>query len=260
MRIRICTLGLCLAALAAAPASAEQWSFATGVDYSNGDYGEAEDTTIVSAPLSATVQGDRWSVSVSAPYISIEGPGGIAPGGAGLGGMLNRALGGADGAATGPVEEQGWGDVTLGAALTPLVTDGGTSLTLSTRARLPTGDEERSLGVGETVGSFAGIVRQNFDNGVSLYGGVGYEYAFESEADGVFAAAGGETRIADRVLVGARVDWGEATSDLRRDAMEASLYAAFDAGDHVRILAYGGGGLSDTSPETTAGIGLVISQ
>src|SRR5262245_38522837 len=71
--------GVCAAAATFGGANARaddgHWAFAVGADYTNGDYGEAQDTTIYQIPLSAGYTSDRFSVSVTVPYVHLKGSG-----------------------------------------------------------------------------------------------------------------------------------------------------------------------------------------
>lgn len=249
--------------LAATPAAAEgNWSFASGVEYSEGAYGLAETTTIIEVPFTAGYAGDRWSAWVTVPYVSVEGPGGIAPGGADGGGFFDNLLGNggaAEAGATGPVSESGLGDMSAGVSYTPLRTANGSALSFSGRVRAPTGDETRALGTGEAAGSLSVAARQGFGNGAGLYGAIGYGRAFESGAQGAFAAVGAETPVAERLSLGARVNWAEADSELRRDALQAGVNAGFELNARTRIGAYASTGLTDTSPDVEAGLGVVFT-
>lgn len=258
-------LGTCVLALAAAgasPAAAEGWSFAAGLDYSVGSYGQAEDTTIVEAPLTATYNGDRWGVSLTVPYVSVDGPGGIVPGGIGPagGGLLGGVLGASEagGVAGADISEQGLGDVTVSAFATPVQTESGGALTIAGRVRTPTGDEEKSLGIGEAAVALSLVGRQSFAERAGVYGAIGYEQTLESEQGGMFAAAGVESYVSDNLLLGVRADWAEASAQGRRDSAQASLYAGIDVGERTRLLAYAGAGLSDSSPDASAGIAIVF--
>lgn len=253
-----------LTALAATPALAEggRWTLSTGVDYTNGNYGEAQDTTIVTVPFLASYAKDRWSATLIVPFVSIDGPGTIVPGGLGGGGPLGGLLGGADAASPvspGGVSEMGLGDISLALAVAPVVTTGGTQMTVTGRVRAPTADADRSLGTGESAASIAGGLRQVIGARAAVYGSVGYEHAFESEASGVFAAVGAESYVADRVQLGATLDFSQASSELRRDSTQASAYVGFDASSTTRILAYGSAGLTETSPDIGAGIRIVFT-
>src|SRR5262245_53179030 len=47
----------------------------TGVDYSTGGYGQANDTEIWYVPFTGTLELDRWTAQVTVPYLNITGPG-----------------------------------------------------------------------------------------------------------------------------------------------------------------------------------------
>src|SRR5262249_54355950 len=77
------------------------WAFAIGADYTNGDYGEAQDTTIYQIPLSAGFASDRFSVSLTVPYVPLKGWGDIIPGGVSAFGPGSTGGGGGGGGAVG---------------------------------------------------------------------------------------------------------------------------------------------------------------
>jgi hypothetical protein len=256
-------LGASIVACLAAPARAQQWSFSTGVDYTSGDYGEAAETTIYQIPLTATYRGDSWAFSASVPYVDLEGTGNIVPGaiggaGGGVGG-IDLGLGlGVPGPAPAPlppgpatlVDEQGLGDVMASFAWAPW--QNGLSLGLS--ARLPTGDEEKSLGAGETIGSFSVNYAAALSDAFSLYGGVGYGHAFESDTGGTFAGIGAQAELSPSFSLGAGVDWAEATTTGFEDATLATVFADFAMSEHASLSTYVSAGLTDTSPESGAGL------
>lgn len=53
------------------------WRLGTGVNYSEGDYGDPQQTTVVSAPVSLRYRKGGLSVRVSVPYVTIDGPGSL---------------------------------------------------------------------------------------------------------------------------------------------------------------------------------------
>jgi hypothetical protein len=272
-------LGASILACVATPARAD-WSFSTGVDYTSGDYGEAEDTTIYQVPLSAAYHGDGWAIGVTVPYVDLEGTGNIIPSGAGgigggvggVGGGVTGGVGlggidlgfgiGVPGPAPAPVpppvptlvDEQGLGDVTVSFLWAPWRSDSGSGFTLGLGARLPTGDEEKSLGAGETIGSISANYTAAISDAFSLYGGAGYGHAFDSDQGGVFAGVGAQAELSDRFTLGAGVDWAEATTTGFEDSTTATVFAGFDMTDHATLAAYVSAGLTDTSPDTGAGI------
>jgi hypothetical protein len=264
-------LTLCAAAASAGVASAEErsWTFSAGLDYSQGDYGSGQDTTIVSVPFSASYGAARWRVGVTVPYVSVEGAPGVVPGSTGaigsggaLSSVTNPLLG-----PTGPsgatilapeIEEQGLGDTTIELGFTPFLADNGARVALLGAARLPTGDEERSLGAGEVVLSLAAGGAYPLGEAVSMYGALGYSNATDSGDDGVFANIGIEGRVRDGVVIGASADWSEASIANAPERTQVNAYSAFDLSENVRLAAYVVAGLSDSAPEAGAGLRVVL--
>jgi hypothetical protein len=75
--------GVQVAAAQEAPASAKTeatpgvWRASAGVNYSEGDYGDAESTKVVSAPVAIKYRKGGFSIRVSVPWVHIDGPGSI---------------------------------------------------------------------------------------------------------------------------------------------------------------------------------------
>lgn len=280
-------LGASIIACLTTPAHAQQWSFSTGLDYTSGDYGEAIDTTIYQIPLTATYRGNSWAFSATVPFVNLEGSGNIIPGGVGgAGGGVSGVGGGATGglsvggvdlglglglpgpspapAPPGPpptpvvVDEQGVGDVSLSFAWAPWRSGDGGGLSIGLGARLPTGDEEKSLGAGETIGSASLNYALPVSSTFSLYAGAGYAHAFDSDQGGAFAGVGAQAEVSSHVSLGAGVDWGEATTDGFEDSTLATVFADFTMTERTSLTAYVSAGLTDTSPETGAGLRLIF--
>jgi hypothetical protein len=53
------------------------WRLSTGVNYSEGDYGDVEDTKVVSVPVAVKYKRGGFSVRVSVPYVHVDGPGSL---------------------------------------------------------------------------------------------------------------------------------------------------------------------------------------
>ncbi|MCX7356778.1 MAG: hypothetical protein NT015_01310 [Alphaproteobacteria bacterium] len=261
-------LTLCASAMAPAAAHAEGWSFSSGVDYTSGDYGTGQDTDILIAPFSVTFEGERWRASATATYVSVEGAPGVVPGatsaiGAGspLSGVTNPLGGGLLGSnpSLAPeISEQGLGDTTLEVAFIPHVGDSGARISVSGAARLPTGDEERSLGAGETILSGAVGASHPIGDRVGIYGAVGYSQALDSDEGGVFVSGGLEGRVTDTMLIGASAEWSEASVAGAPERTQATLYSSFALSDHVRIAAYAVAGPSDAAPDAGGGLRLTL--
>ncbi len=264
-------LTLCAAAASASLASAEErtWTFSAGVDYSQGDYGSGQDTDIISVPFSAAYGSTRWRVGVTVPYVSVEGAPGVIPGSTGaiggggpLSSLTNPLVG-----PTGPsgasvlapeIEQQGVGDTTVELSFTPFIAENGARIAVLGSARLPTGDETRSLGAGETVLSLAAGGSYPLGEAAVVYGAVGYSNAMDSGEDGVFVSAGAEGRVHDGVLIGMSADWSQARIANAPERSQVTLYSAFDISSNVRLGAYVLAGLSESAPDAGGGIRLVL--
>lgn len=262
-------LTLCAAATPAAVAAEDGgWSFAAGLDYTTGNYGSGQDTDIAVAPFSAAYETERWRLGLTLSYVAVEGAPGVVPGATGAigsGGPLSAVtdplLGGdaTQNPVLGPeIEEHGLGDTTVEVAFTPYVGAGGTRVSLSGAARLPTGDEERSLGAGETLLSASVGVAQPVGDRAGLYGAVGYTHATESGDGGAFAGAGVEGRVTDGILLGAAAEWSEARVASTPERTQATLYASLTLTDDVRLAAYVLGGLSNSAPDVGGGLRLTL--
>lgn len=53
------------------------WRLSTGVNYSEGDYGDVEDTKVVSVPVAIKYKRGGFSIRVSVPYVHVDGPGSL---------------------------------------------------------------------------------------------------------------------------------------------------------------------------------------
>jgi hypothetical protein len=284
-------LALLVTAALVSPAHADtaRWTFSTGADYTTGDYGETQDTTIVIVPFTAAYKTDRWSARITVPYVTIDGPGTVVPGSSGIGGgagggtsssgggglgglvggLLDGLLGGSSGGATATptatpptpttVHESGLGDISVAFGYVPWKSDGGTKLALGTRLRLPTADADRFLGIDDTALAVSTTLSQSFSGRAAIYGAVGYERSFEAQANAFFAQVGAEGYVVKSLLIGAHIDWAQASDVLRRDSTQAGAYIAFDATPEWSLVLYGSAGLTDTSPDVGAGLRLVFT-
>lgn len=228
------------------------WSVATGLDFSSGDYGGAEDTEVTSIPLTLRVVNGNWVFRASTSYLSVTGPADVADaddGGGGGGGVTTR-IG----------TERGMGDTNLSVAHTWRDLGGSDAYFETTaRVRLPTGDEDKGLGVGATDYGLAGEI------GVSGSGGgasLGLTRRFLGDRTGVDRQDGWQVnasawlRPQPRTTLGVFGYWREASIDGRDDPAQAGVFASHRITPEVRLSANLAGGLSDASADYTAGFRL----
>ena len=53
------------------------WRLTTGINYSRGDYGDPQDTEVISVPIGVKYSRGGFNVRVSVPYVRIKGPGSL---------------------------------------------------------------------------------------------------------------------------------------------------------------------------------------
>ena len=238
----------------------------TGVDYSSGDYGAAEDTTIYELPFTARLRAGNWSFRARVPYVSVEGPGGVVPGGeddsggnSGPGsvnsGSGNNNGGSGGSTTTSSVSESGLGDISLSATWSHDFANS-TYLDLTGRASLPTGDETKDLGTGETDFTLSGEFGRDFDGG-GVYAFGGYKQRGGTlRENGALAGLGGYGRVGNGTLIGVDATWSEASRTGLDDSAEITAYTSFRVSDDVRLSLYALTGLTDNSPDFGAGLSL----
>jgi hypothetical protein len=175
-------LVLVLAGASPAPAQDEpRWSLSTSVNYSFGDYGTGEDTTLLYVPVTLGVRPiDRLWLSLTVPYIYLSAENVVVTGG----GVAARKRG------TGKLarpeassSESGLGDLSFKASYVVLEErDLIPEIAPWVRIKFPTADSDRGLGTGEfdeTLG--LDLSKRLFD---SLVGYVTVSYTFIGDPPG----------------------------------------------------------------------------
>jgi hypothetical protein len=225
-------------------------SFSTGVDYSSGEYGGEETTEVISVPFGVRLTVDDWTFRVSTSYLNVTGPADISEDGeTGEGsGLIVR-----EGA------ERGLGDTTISVERSfRRIADTAAYVEVAARARLPSGDEEKGLGVGAVdygLGTEFGV---SSDAG-GAYVTAGYRFLGQRDdgpdrQDGMQAGVGAWLPAGNRVRVGAFGNWREASVDGNDDPATAGAYVSVRMTERLRVTFTGSGGLSDASPDYMAGI------
>jgi len=252
----------------------------TGMDFSSGDYGLQEDTEMLYIPVTLSYETLPWLVSITVPYLRIDGPGGIIGGGdggaivrpgsgQGGGGDGGQGHGHGHGHGNGPgnghekpteghISEQGLGDVIIRAsyALDTLM-DTSSLVDVTAKVKLATADEERELGTGKNDYSLQLDVARTIGK-FTPYGSLGYKFMGnpdEYDLDNIwFASAGFDYRLNPAVTLGTAIDLREATSSSTEGMKEWMAYLNWKPAKSWSINGYGVAGFSDGSPDTAVGI------
>jgi len=282
----------------AASAADTRVQASSGVQYSDGKYGETTSTSAIVVPFSVRASFGSWSIRASVPFVTVDGPadvseiiddssgrgsssgsgssgsgsgsgsgssgsGSSGSGGSGSGSGSGGSGGGGDDDDIGSADRSvsGIGDASI--ALTyslDALGDSPAYIDFTGRVRLPTGDEDKGLGVGAT--DYVAMTELGWDGdpgGVFVSAGrrfLGDVDDFE-RVDGWQASAGGWINISDSAVIGAYYDWRNASVRDGEDPSSVEAYVNWRLSDAWKLELNGGVGLSDASADYTAGLTLV---
>lgn len=227
-------------------------SFSSGVEFSAGDYGGTTQTEVTSIPLSVRVASDDWSFRAFVPYLSITGPADVTDTTDGEGG------GGSGDGVVRTGTESGLGDLSLSATRSFRKLGGANAyFDLTGRVRLPTGDENKGLGVGATDYTLSGeLGNSNQAGGAYISAGRRFlgERGDRERQDGWQASLGGWLRAGEKARLGGFYYWREASSDVAADPSELGGYVSYRFSDALRVSLNATAGLSEASPDYSTGI------
>lgn len=258
------------------PANAQTVQVGIGAEYSTGTYGGTGDTEIYEVPITFRVRTGDWSFRVRLPFASIQGPGGVVPGGPDDNGgdrdggdNSGPGGGGSDGddedpvdpidpslgEVVGGIDSQGLADMSISATWSHDLTDND-YLDLTGRVTLPTGDEEKDLGTGETDFTFLAELGHDFD-GAGVYAFGGYKFrGGATREDGAQFGAGGYFRPMNGMIAGLDAGWSESSINGLDESADLTAYTSFALMQDLRISVYALTGLTDNAPDFGAGMTL----
>ncbi len=233
------------------PAQAEtRLSFSTGVDYSSGKYGAEEETEVIAVPFGVRLTVDDWTIRASTAYLHVDGPADVSEDG---------ETGDGTGAITRVGADKGLGDTHLSVERAFRRIGGSSAYAeVSARARLPTGDEERGLGVGTVDYALVAEVGVATNAG-GVYVSAGHRWLGQRDEgperqDGAQASVGAWVPVGGRTRVGAFANWREASVEGNDEPANAGAYVSYRMSERLRVTLTASGGLSDASPDAMIGI------
>jgi hypothetical protein len=269
----------------------------SGVQYSDGKYGDTTSTSAIVVPFSVRASFGSWSIRASVPFVTVDGPAdvseiiddssgrgsssgsgssgsgsgsgsgnsghGSGSGGSGSGGSGSGSGGGGsdDDIGSAARSVSGIGDASI--ALTyslDAIGDSPAYVDFTGRVRLPTGDEDKGLGVGAT--DYVALTELGWDGdpgGVFVSAGrrfLGDVDAFE-RVDGWQASAGGWVNIGNSAVIGAYYDWRNSSVRDGEDPSSVEAYVSWRLNEAWKLELNGGVGLSDASADYTAGLTVI---
>ena len=219
---------------------------ATGFTYITGGYGFSQTTDLWSVPVNLSYDVERWSLKAAFSYLTIKGPANVATGSSPAGGAPRPT------AAT----ESGIGDTSLSATYHANPVPGELNVDFTARVKLPTADESKGLGSGETDYYVQTDVSQTFGK-ITTFATLGYRFMGSNAAsplkDGMFATAGAAVRANDQTILGAAYDWQSRILPGAEAGSNLIGFVARNPNDRWSLLAYVIAGLNDASPDLGIG-------
>jgi len=241
---------LALALSVSTGALAESYKYSIGADYSSGEYGDAETTTMMFLPVAATYTTGNWSFKGSMSLVSLDGPG-TADGDSTINtGAANTSsefgLGDTWLAATYSVEAMPyqWGYLDLGA-----------------KVKLPTGDTDKRLGTGEIDYSIQADYFKplgDVTSFVTLAYKVKNDYSYEDSnilLNNVwYLSLGADYAVSKSLNTGVILDYQQASIDTNDARTELMGYGRYTLSNRWQVMGYGYTGFTDASPDLGVGI------
>ncbi|MDE0479985.1 MAG: hypothetical protein OXI13_10190 [Gammaproteobacteria bacterium] len=216
-----------------------------GAYFAEGKFNGHSDTTIRYLPIGYQWQGERWGFQLLTAGLSVTGVGNVLVNI----GEVTRAIAGSE-----VTTEAGFGDTIAGIsyALDPFA-DWAPFVDLRLDVKLPTADENRSLGTGELDFSlqidfsqvygettwFASLGR-NFRGRTDLFPGLN---------DNSFAQLGFARQLSERTSAGAFYDYREAPAVFARETHEIYPYVSFQLSPRWSLTALVGRGFTEGSAD-----------
>lgn len=241
-------LGALLASLAGPSWAVDRYGIYMGTEYTSGKYGGAASVDELYVPVSVWGDFGRMSLRLTVPWLSVDAPTGtviVGPGGVPVIGDGPRTT------------ESGLGDIVASGTIRDVWAsrDGSLVLDLAGRVKLPTADEKKGLGTGETDFTLQAD-GYRFLDGVTLMGSLGYVFRGDPDDftldDGVIAMLGATSSRTQGLRTGLFLEYrqaGYATNDDRLEILGSLGWSI----DQWRLGAYLLTGLSDSSPDWGAG-------
>ena len=277
----------------AATCHAGEFSAGAGFDYSSGKYGGTDRTTITNVPMHAKYESGPLTLKISTSWITISGTGVIIPSGiGGIGGI--GGSGGDSGSGGGSVgtfgcaadnrsgarkpedngpcaatgakagaairrTEQGLGDIVAAATYNVMNNPKGLRVDVTGKIKFATASATRGLGSGKTDYAMQSEAEYAIGKGY-INGGVGYKWLGDPNGidlkNVVYGTVGGGVKLSDKTTVGVSYDYANAARSGGVAVQEMSVYASRRLTDKLKLNGSLYKGLSSSTPDWGAGVGL----
>lgn len=233
------------------------FSISLGLDYTKGDYGEIQKTSLAYVPVSLQYATGPWNFQVSSGYFSVRGNNSIIPGT----GFVIITDGGNDVAAPGNDNSIADLFVSSSYAIESLHPDG-IYIDLTARVKIPLAPEENGLGTGKTDVSLQ-IDMAKIIGDFMPFVTLGYRFVGKTENFALQNSWSGSLGLiyymTYDVSLGLSYDVRRSATVGRANPREIQAFVNYQATRNWGIYLYGIAGLSDGSPDGGAGFQLTYS-
>ena len=220
-----------------------------GMDYSVGDYGQAQDTTVTYIPVSLKVRSNHWAYGITVPYLRITGPDNT---------VVSDGITTGDTAATGARTDSGMGDVVMSAhfGFEPTASMG-TYFDITGKVKIGTANENKGLGTGTNSYTLLLDVYQPMEP-IDGFAALGYRINNSSELiqlNNVWLGSVGVARqINPHMSGGISYDYRGAASAHSTAGQEITPYLSWKLSPQWKVKGYASLGLSRQSPDIAGGM------
>lgn len=239
----------------AARAAAGQTSVSVGAEYTQGDYGTSSTTKIWYFPITLGYETDQNLVSITVPYLSVEGTGNVVATGGGMG--MRRTT-----SNTSSTTETGLGDIVLTGSQ-KIAGTATSRIDLTGKIKLGTADEDKNLGTGENDYAVQLDFAQSY-NGNNLFGSGGYKIIGDPSGidyDNVFYGSVGLSRKLDAAsTAGLEFFAQQAVLSGTDGQSELTLFLSNKPDNRTKVTGYVLVGLANGSPDWGLGVALKLTQ
>lgn len=224
--------------------------FTLGSYFSQGDYGSTEETDITYFPVSYELTTFPWVLSVTVPYLALQGPGDVF--------FETGNIGGGRDEENEFVDERGIGDIFLSATYQfPPVLNDWVFVDFTLQAKLPTADETRDLGTGELdLGyqlDFYSTLERNTYFSTLGYRQRGKTPLFDLE-NSFYASLGMMRQYGDNTFLGLIYDYHERASSNAFESHEFMPFVSYNLGKQWNFMLYTIVGFTASSADQTFGL------
>jgi hypothetical protein len=243
-----------LGAPVSARAAAGNTSVSLGAEYSQGDYGTSSTTKIWYFPVTLGYETDQNLVSITVPYLIVEGTGNVvATGGMGMRRTTSN---------TNSETESGLGDIELTGS--QKISGTATSrIDLTGKIKFGTADEDKNLGTGENDYALQLDVAKSYAE-TNVYGYGGYKIIGDppgTDYRNVFYGSIGVSRKLDNAsTAGVEFFAQEAVLSGIDGQSELTLFLSNKPDNKTKVTGYILKGLADGSPDWGVGVALKLTQ